>query len=41
MASKKITELLGDKAENLLTHQCIIDKSTLTLPSPIILTIFL
>src|ERR1700712_2750058 len=34
MASKKITELLGDKAENLLTHKCIIDKSTLTLPSP-------
>jgi class I fructose-bisphosphate aldolase len=34
MASKKITELLGDKAENLLTHKAIIDKSTLTLPSP-------
>jgi fructose-bisphosphate aldolase, class I len=34
MASKKITELLGDKAEDLLTHQCVIDKSTLTLPSP-------
>ena len=34
MASKNITELLGDKAESLLTHKCIIDKSTLTLPSP-------
>jgi class I fructose-bisphosphate aldolase len=34
MASKTITELLGDKAENLLTHRCVIDKSTLTLPSP-------
>jgi len=34
MASKKIIDLLGDKAENLLTHQCIIDKTTLTLPSP-------
>jgi class I fructose-bisphosphate aldolase len=34
MASTKISELLGDKAENLLNHKCIIDKSTLTLPSP-------
>jgi class I fructose-bisphosphate aldolase len=34
MASKKITEILGDKAENLMNHKCIIDKSTLTLPSP-------
>ena len=34
MASKKITDLLGNKAENLLTHKAIIDKSTLTLPSP-------
>src|SRR5947208_1498980 len=35
MASKKITELLGDKAEYLLNHTCkTIDKSTITLPSP-------
>ncbi|MDP4285681.1 MAG: class I fructose-bisphosphate aldolase [Bacteroidota bacterium] len=34
MASKKIAELLGDKAEGLLNHKCKIDKSTLTLPSP-------
>ncbi len=34
MASKKISELLGNKAEDLLNHKCIIDKSTLTLPSP-------
>ncbi|MEO8962812.1 MAG: class I fructose-bisphosphate aldolase [Ginsengibacter sp.] len=34
MASKKIEEILGDKAEGLLSHQCKIDKSTLTLPSP-------
>lgn len=34
MASKKITDLLGDKAEDLLTHKCIVDKATLTLPSP-------
>ena len=34
MASKKITDLLGDQAEDLLNHKCIIDKSTLTLPSP-------
>lgn len=34
MASKKIAEILGDKAEYLLNHQCKIDKSTLTLPSP-------
>ena len=34
MASKKITDILGDKAENLLNHKCKIDKSTLTLPSP-------
>lgn len=34
MASTKIQEILGDKAESLLNHQCKIDKSTLTLPSP-------
>jgi class I fructose-bisphosphate aldolase len=34
MASKKIADILGDKAEDLLTHKCKIDKSTLTLPSP-------
>ncbi len=35
MASKKIIELLGDKAEYLLDHKCKgIDKSTITLPSP-------
>jgi class I fructose-bisphosphate aldolase len=34
MASKKIADLLGDKAEDLLTHRCAVDKSTLTLPSP-------
>lgn len=34
MASKKITEILGNKAENLLTYNPKIDKSTLTLPSP-------
>jgi class I fructose-bisphosphate aldolase len=34
MASKKITDLLGKNAEDLLTHKCIIDKSSLTLPSP-------
>ena len=35
MASKKILELLGDKADDLLNHQCkTIDKSTITLPSP-------
>ncbi|MEO6135953.1 MAG: class I fructose-bisphosphate aldolase [Ginsengibacter sp.] len=34
MASKKIQEILGDKAESLLNHTCKIDKSTLTLPSP-------
>ena len=34
MASKKISELLGNKADDLLNHKCIIDKSTLTLPSP-------
>lgn len=34
MASKKITDLLGDKAENLFNHKCKIEKSTLTLPSP-------
>jgi len=34
MASKKITEILGDKAEELLNYKCKIDKSTLTLPSP-------
>lgn len=34
MASKKIVEILGDKAESLLSHKSKIDKSTLTLPSP-------
>lgn len=34
MASKKIVEILGDKAESLLNHKSKIDKSTLTLPSP-------
>jgi class I fructose-bisphosphate aldolase len=34
MASKKIAEILGDKAEELLNYKCKIDKSTLTLPSP-------
>ena len=35
MASKKILDLLGDKADYLLNHQCkTIDKSSLTLPSP-------
>jgi len=34
MASKKISEILGDKAEDLLNFKCKIDKSTLTLPSP-------
>lgn len=33
MAKKKIEDLLGDSANNLLTHKCIVDKSTLTLPS--------
>lgn len=35
MASQKILDLLGDKADYLLQHQCkTIDKSTITLPSP-------
>ena len=35
MPSKKIIELLGDKAKYLLDHKCKgIDKSTITLPSP-------
>ena len=34
MAVKKITEILGNKAEELLNYKCKIDKSTLTLPSP-------
>lgn len=35
MASKKILDLLGDKADYLLQYQCkTIDKSTITLPSP-------
>jgi fructose-bisphosphate aldolase, class I len=35
MASKKILDILGDKAAFLLDHQCkTIDKTTLTLPSP-------
>ena len=35
MASQKILDLLGDKAAYLLDHQPVIDKSTLTLPSPL------
>ncbi len=34
MVSQKILSILGDKAAYLLDHQPIIDKSTLTLPSP-------
>lgn len=35
MDNKKITELLGDKAEYLLSHTCTtIDKKTIHLPSP-------
>ncbi|WP_207493869.1 class I fructose-bisphosphate aldolase [Aridibaculum aurantiacum] len=35
MANQKILELLGDKAEYLLNHECkTIDKSTIHLPSP-------
>ncbi len=35
MASKKILDILGDKAEYLLSHTSkTVDKSTLTLPSP-------
>lgn len=34
MPSKKILDLLGDKAAGLLDHRPDIDKSTLTLPSP-------
>lgn len=34
MASKKIADLLGNKAESLLNHSCKIEKSSLTLPSP-------
>jgi len=35
MTSKKIIELLGDKADYLLNHKCTtIDKSQITLPSP-------
>jgi class I fructose-bisphosphate aldolase len=34
MASKKITDLLGSRADELMNHKCVIDKSTLTLPSP-------
>jgi class I fructose-bisphosphate aldolase len=34
MASKKIADILGDKAEDLLNYKAKIDKSTLTLPSP-------
>jgi class I fructose-bisphosphate aldolase len=34
MASKAITELLGNKAEDLLNYKCKIDKSQITLPSP-------
>jgi len=35
MANQKIIDLLGDKADSLLNHQCkTIDKNTLHLPSP-------
>lgn len=34
MANKKILDILGKKAESLLTYKCKIDKSVLTLPSP-------
>ena len=34
MAVKKTLDILGDKASSLLEHKSIIDKSTLTLPSP-------
>jgi class I fructose-bisphosphate aldolase len=35
MANQKILDLLGDKAELLLNHQCkTIDKSNIHLPSP-------
>ncbi len=34
MASKTITNLLGDKAEDFLNYKCKIDKSQITLPSP-------
>lgn len=34
MASKAITDQLGDKAESILNHKCKIDKSQITLPSP-------
>ncbi len=34
MASKTITDLLGDKAEDFLNYKCKIDKSQITLPSP-------
>ena len=33
MASKTITDLLGNKAEDLLNYKCKIDKSQITLPS--------
>jgi class I fructose-bisphosphate aldolase len=34
MPSKKILDLLGDKASYLLDYKPVVDKSTLTLPSP-------
>jgi class I fructose-bisphosphate aldolase len=34
MAKKKIEEILGNQAEELFAHKCIVDKSMLTLPSP-------
>jgi len=34
MASKKTIDILGDKAAYLMDHKAIIEKSTLTLPSP-------
>ncbi len=34
MASQKIIDLLGDKADSILNHKAKIDKSQLTLPSP-------
>ncbi len=34
MASKTITDQLGDKAESILNYKCKVDKSQITLPSP-------
>src|SRR5262245_29272513 len=37
MASKKIVDILGDKASYYLDHKPVIDKSTLHLPSPTVI----